>query len=363
MTNERRPINLFEYHDLAAARLSDMAYGYYVGGAEDEVTLRRNREDFDRLSLRPRVLVDVSELDASAEILGFRSSFPVMVAPMAFMKLAHPQGDAAVVEAAAEAGLIATASTLATTSLEEMANAGDQNLWFQLYVYKDRQVSGDLVQRAEAAGYRALVVTVDVPAQGKRERDVRNRFRLPGDLEPVNLLPYMEQMPQDDGGGNGGAAYATVPNFDPSLQWSDLEWLCGLTDLPVLVKGILRGDDAELAVQHGAQGVIVSNHGGRQLDTVVSGIEALPEVAAAVGGDALVLMDGGVRRGTHVLKALALGAQGVMVGRPILWGLAVAGRSGVAEVLSILRKEFETAMALCGCPAVSDIGPHLVDRL
>lgn len=354
------PLNIREYHELARAKLSAMAYAYFAGGAEDEITLRENSQSFDRLRLRPRVLVDVSRRELGTKVLGLETALPVVIAPLAFMRLAHPEGELAVARAAAAAGLIMTASTLATTSLEEIAQGGMGAPWFQLYVYQDREVTRDLVQRAESAGYRALMITVDAAASGKRERDVRGRFRLPEDLSVPNLAPYLTHPEEQSHRRPGAADYPSVPNFDASLDWTDLDWLCNLTRLPVLVKGILRADDAERAVQHGAQGIVVSNHGGRQLDTAISGVEALPDIVAAVDMQAEVLVDGGVRRGTHVLKSLALGARAVLVGRPILWGLAVAGQQGVGHVLEILRQEFDTAMALCGCARVEDIEPGLI---
>ena len=358
MTNSPEPVNLFEYERLAAERLPQMAYDYFAGGAHDEVTLRENRAAFDRIALRPRVLVDASHRDHSAQVLGRRHATPLLVAPMAFARLAHPDAEPGLARAAGAADVTMTVSTRSTTTLEEVAAAADAPLWFQLYVYRDRDVTRSLVERAEAAGYEALVLTVDAPLLGRRERDARNRFTLPEGFTVANLVS--EEQRTLAAGDDSALARYFDSLLDPSLTWADLEWLCSITRLPVLVKGVVRGDDAALAVEHGAAGVIVSNHGGRQLDTALPTIEALPEVAAAVAGRAEVLMDGGVRRGTDVLKAIARGASAVLVGRPLLWGLAVDGEDGARRVLELLRAEFDLAMALCGARTVDEITADLL---
>lgn len=355
------PINVADFEELARARLSTMAYGYYASGSDDELTLRENRAAFERIRLLPRVLVDVSRRDLTTTVLGQRLEMPILVAPTAFHKLAHPEGEAATARAAARTGTVLVLSTLSTTAVEEVVPAAAGRVWFQLYVYRDRGATRALVERVEAAGCKALVLTVDVPVLGRRERDVRNRFRLPDGLVAQNLLPAgYERVPtaQQD---SGLAAYA-ASMLDPSLSWKDLEALCTATRLPVVVKGILRPDDAVRALEHGAAGIAVSNHGGRQLDTALPAIEALPAVAEALAGRGTLLLDGGVRRGTDVLKALALGAQAVMVGRPVLWGLAAAGEDGAARVLGLLREELDRALALCGCPALADITRDLAVR-
>jgi 4-hydroxymandelate oxidase len=353
------PVNVLDFEAAARERLSTMAYGYYASGADDEVTLRENRMAFERLRLRPHVLVDVSRRDLETEVLGQRLSMPILVAPTAFHKLACPEGEAATARGAARAGTVMILSTLSTTALEEVVPAAAGRLWFQLYVYRDRGATRGLVERAEAAGCKALVLTVDVPVLGRRERDVRNRFRLPEGIVAQNLLPagyeQIVEVPRE----SGLAAYASTL-LDPSLSWKDVEWLCATTRLPVVVKGILRPDDALRAVEHGAAGIGVSNHGGRQLDTTPPPIEALPAIAEAVAGRCTLLLDGGVRRGTDVVKALALGAQAVLVGRPVLWGLAAAGEDGVARVLEILRDELDRDLALCGCPTIRDVTRDLV---
>ncbi len=352
------PIHLGEFEELARERLPQLVYDYYAGGAHDEITLDENRRAFERLTLHYRVLRDVSIRTTETSVLGETLSMPVIVAPTAFHQLANEEGEVSTARAAAAAGTLMTLSTLSTRSIEEVARAADGRLWFQLYVYRDREATRDLVARAEAAGARALVLTVDAQLWGVRERDVRNGFQLPPGLRMVNLATSgKEDFPDVE--GSGLAAYVDRM-FDPSLSWSDLEWLCALTELPVLVKGIVRGDDAVLAVQHGAAGVIVSNHGGRQLDTAPAPILVLPEVAHAVAGEALVLVDGGIRRGTDVVKAVALGADAVLVGRPILWGLAAAGEQGVTRVLDLLRAEFDLAMGLCGARSPAELTDDLI---
>ena len=352
-------INLAEFEAAAAGSLAPMVRDYYAAGAMDEITLRDNREAFDRIAIRYHVLAGVADRDLSTQVLGNRHDWPVLIAPTAFARLAHADGEAGVARAAAGAGVTQVLSTLSTTSLEDVAKAAPGGTrWFQLYVFKDRGVTADLVRRAEAAGYQAIVMTVDAPILGRRERDARNRFTLTDGLTAANLTSTMGRVASD--GADSGLFQYFATMIDPGLTWDDLAWLCSLTTLPVLVKGVVRGDDAERAISHGAAGVIVSNHGGRQLDTAISSIDALSDVAEAVDGRGAVLMDGGVRRGTDIVKALALGANAVLVGRPILWGLAVGGEAGVARVLAILRDEFDLAMALCGARNVEDLWPDLL---
>lgn len=355
----KEPINLFDFEAGAAARLSSMAYDYYRSGSYDEITLQENHAAYDRIRLRYRVLRDVSERDLSIDLLGHRLSMPILIAPTAFHKLAHPDGEVATARAAADVGTIMTLSTLSNCSIEQVLAAASGPVWFQLYVYKDREATRGLVERARDAGCRAIVLTVDAQVWGTRERDVHNRFHLPEGLEVVNLLPAGLEAVGPSAGDSGLAEYV-VSLFDPALSWRDLEWLAAASDLPILIKGIVHPDDARLAVEHGAAGIIVSNHGGRQLDTSVATIEALPDVAAAVDARVPLLIDGGVRRGTDVLKALALGADAVLVGRPILWGLAVDGQSGVRRVLEILRRELDTALALCGAKTPADVDEDLL---
>ena len=334
-------INVFDYETLAQARLEPGVWGYYSGGSDDEVTLHANRSAFERIRLRPRMLVDVSICDMHTTVLGTPVSVPVLIAPTAFHCLAHPRGECATAEAARRAGVLMIASTSSTQSLEDIAREADGPLWFQLY-FSDRKSAEELVHRAEAAGYRALVITVDSPRWGHKERAIRSGFSIPAKANFTD---------QD-------AAKANVP-----LTWESLAWLRSLTSLPLVLKGIFTSEDATLAVQHGVDGIIVSNHGGRQLDGVSASIEVLPEVVEAIDGRCEIYLDGGIRRGTDVLKALALGARAVLVGRPILWGLAVNGAEGVSHVLEILRSELELAMVLAGRPALDSIDRSLVTMI
>ncbi len=353
------PINLYEYEAIAQARLTAMAYDYYASGAHDEITLRENHAAYDRIALRYRVLRDISQRSTATTVLGQPIRMPVIVAPTAFHKLAHPEGEVATVRAAGNAGTLMILSTLSTTSIEEVLAAATGPVWFQLYVYKDRGATRALVERAEAAGCSALVLTVDAQVWGRRERDVRNRFQLPAGLSVKNLMPAGQEAFPKEAQDSGLAAYVTSL-FDQTLSWKDVEWLCGLTKLPVLLKGIVHPEDARQAADYGAAGVIVSNHGGRQLDTAPATIAALPDIVDAVAGRVEVLIDGGIRRGTDVVKALAYGARAVAVGRPVLWGLAADGQRGVERVLELLRFEVDLALGLCGCARVEEIGRDLL---
>ncbi|MDX1991533.1 MAG: alpha-hydroxy acid oxidase [bacterium] len=357
------PLNLMDFERLAPEKLTQMAWDYYAGAADDLVTLRDNRLAFNKIRLRPRMMVDVSQRDLSTSVLGQSMPMPLLFAPTAFHRMAHPDGEIATVRAAGSRGLTMILSSLSTTPLEDVAQAAAQAatapLWFQLYVYKDRGLTESVVRRAEAAGYKALVLTVDAPYFGRREADIRNRFFLPDGLEVANLRGTGKEDIDRPKGGSGLNAYV-ASLLDASLTWKDVNWLCTLTDMPVIVKGILRGDDAVRALEHGAKGVIVSNHGGRQLDTSPATIDVLPEITEAVGGKLDVVLDGGVRRGTDILKAVALGAKAVAIGRPILWGLAYNGEAGVQRVVDLLREEFSLGMALAGCASVRDITPDLI---
>jgi 4-hydroxymandelate oxidase len=331
----------------AAARavLPKEAFDYFAGGAFDERSLAANLEDWARLRLRPHVLRDVSSVDTSTTLLGEPVAHPVLVAPTAFHRMAHPDGEPASARGAAAAGARFVLSTRSTTPVEQVAEALDGGpFWYQVYVLQDRGLTVELVERAKAAGASALVLTVDVARLGRRLRDLVNDFVIPAHLGTI------ESLDRPDGGGDQ----------DPSLTFDDLGWLRDSTGLPVVAKGVLRGDDARRCVDAGASAVVVSNHGGRQLDTAITGAAALPEVVAAVGGDAEVYVDGGIRRGTDVVKALALGARAVLVGRPILWALATGGADGVTEVLAELVDELELAMALCGCPTLGDVTGDLL---
>ena len=347
-----------DYAREAQARLPEMAWEYLSGGAADEVTLRGNREAYDRLRLCPRALVDVSKLDTRVTLLGREHALPLLLAPTAYQRLTHPEGDLATAQGAGAAGVTMVASIFATDTIEATAAVATQPLWFQLYVQPDRGLTRSLVERAAAAGCEALVLTVDTPVLGPRYRELRTRFALPPGLERANLK------------GRAFAATANrptadniySPTLDPKVTWQDLDWLRSLTPLPLLLKGIINPEDAERAVQAGVAGLIVSNHGGRNMDTIPPTIDVLPDIAARVAGRLPILVDGGIRRGTDILKALALGASATLIGRPYLYGLAVDGAAGVARVVNILRREFEMAMATSGRTSVAAIDASVIWR-
>jgi 4-hydroxymandelate oxidase len=343
-----------EFEEAARDRLPQMVFDYFAGGAGDEWTLAENRRAFERWVLRPRVLVDVSNIDLRTTVLGQQVAFPILLAPTALQRMAHRFGELATARAAASLGALMILSTASTATLEEVAGSGAR-LWFQLYVLKDRDLTAELVKRAHAAGCGALVLTVDAPTLGRRFRDDRNRFSLPPGIGLANL----EGMDLPESEGSRLFAFF-VERHDASLTWDDVAWLGSLAPMPIVVKGIVRGDDAVLAVEAGAAAIVVSNHGGRQLDGAPATIDVLPEVIEAVEGRAEVLVDGGIRRGSDALKALAMGARAVLVGRPYLWGLAVDGEAGVRRVLELLRDELAHTMALCGCPSPADIDRSLV---
>jgi 4-hydroxymandelate oxidase len=349
---------LADIERLARERLPQTTWDYYAGGANDEIALRGNIDAWGRRALHYRVMVGVAERDLSATIGGHRVAMPLLVAPTAFHRLAHPDGELASVRAAGATGTIFVLSTLSNTAVEDVVAAATGPVWFQLYVYRDRGATEALIRRVEAAGCRALVVTVDAPLIGRRERDVRNRFTLPDDLRIENLHAGFDRLPAS-ATDSGLAAYVSAL-LDPDLAWRDIGWLRSITKLPIWIKGVVRADDARRAIAEGAAGVIVSNHGGRQLDSAPATIDVLPAIADAIGNGGEILIDGGVRRGSDAIKAIALGAGGVLVGRPILWGLAAGGQAGVLRVLELLRDEIDLAMALCGCRDVAAIDRGLV---
>ncbi len=355
-----RAQNLLELEALAQEKLPPQIFDFIAGAAEDEITLARNRQAWGAIRLLPRVLIDVSTVDTSTTVLGQKMPSPVLLAPVALHRLVHEDGELATARAAAARGTTMILSTMASCTLEEVAAAADGPKWFQLYCYRDKGVTEDLVKRAEAAGYNALCLTVDVPRLGRRERDLAHDLGFPDDVTPVNLEGTVDitQIPLDE---RRSALSAYIDSLlHASLTWDDVDWLRSLTSMPLILKGILAPADAVLAADHGAAAVVVSNHGGRQLDGTPAGIEALPEVVAAVGDRLEVLVDGGVRRGTDVLKALALGARAVLIGRPYIWGLALDGEDGVAYVLEMLQTEFELAMTLSGATSVAQINRALV---
>jgi 4-hydroxymandelate oxidase len=348
---EHLPINLDEYEAAARAVLTDMAFDYYAGGAEDEITLSENTQAWRRERLVRRVLVDVSCIDLSTTVLGTPISLPVMAAPCSFNKLAHPDGEIGVARAVARSGSLHIVSTVATTSLEEIAEAAPNGpRWFQLYCYKDRGITEALVERAQTAGYRALCLTVDVPVQGHRERDIRSQFHLPPGIRVANL-----DHPLDETADDSALNRYIKELWDTTITWDVITWLRSLSDLPIVVKGIVSPEDALLALEYGASAVVVSNHGGRQLDGCISTCRALSPIVDAVEGRLEVFVDGGIRRGTDVVKALAMGARAVLIGRPYLYGLAVGGSAGVRHVFELLEEEIERAMGLLGCTCIDAI--------
>ncbi|OAQ32159.1 hydroxyacid oxidase-like protein 1 [Linnemannia elongata AG-77] len=354
------PISIADLEHNAHTTLAINALDYYRSGANDMQTLKDNQDAYSRLRLRPRILRDVSKVDTTTTLLGHKVSSPICIAPTAMQRLANDAGEKATARAAAKAKKCMILSSWSTTSAEDTIEAGrevpwDQSasgalplFWFQLYVYKDRVVTEQLIRRVEKAGYKALVITVDTPFLGRRLADVRNVFKLPGHMSMANFE-------HKDSKESSLAAYV-VSQIDPTLNWSDIAWVRSITKLPVVVKGVLTAEDAKLAADTGVEAILVSNHGGRQLDGVLATIDALPEVLEAVKGRGVeVYIDGGVRKGTDVLKALALGAKAVFLGRPILWGLAHDGEEGVSLALNLIQQEFELAMALAGCCKIEDI--------
>jgi 4-hydroxymandelate oxidase len=351
-------LNIADYARAARSKLSKDVCDYYEGGALDEITLRENTAGWERLKLYYRVLAGVGPRDLRTTVLGQPVSMPILVAPTAFHRLACERGEIAAAKAAKAAKTLFILSSLSNTAMEAVFAEAGRPRWFQLYIYKDRAITLELVQRAEAAGAEAIVLTVDAPGLGTRERDARNAFRLPDGLTVENLASVGKgNFPEVK--GSGLAAYVRS-NFKEDLGFDDLDWLCRSTRLPVVVKGVCRGDDARRAAEHGAKAVVVSNHGGRQLDTAPATCEVLPRVVDAIGDLCEIYVDGGIRRGSDVLKAIALGARAVLVGRAVLWGLCVAGEQGATQVLEILRREMDEAMLLCGCAKLGDIDGSLL---
>ncbi|KAK0577783.1 hypothetical protein LWI29_000046 [Acer saccharum] len=345
--------NVMEYQAIAKQKLPKMIYDYYASGAEDQWTLEENRNAFSRILFRPRILIDVSKIDMATTVLGFKISMPIMIAPTAMQKMAHPDGEYATARAASAAGTIMTLSSWSTSSVEEVASTGPGIRFFQLYVYKDRHVVAQLVRRAERAGFKAIALTVDTPRLGRREADIKNRFVLPPNLNLKNF-EGLDIGSMDKANDSGLASYV-AGQIDRSLSWKDVKWLQTITSLPILVKGVITAEDTRIAIQNGAAGIIVSNHGARQLDYVPATIMALEEVVKAAQGRVPVFVDGGIRRGTDVFKALALGASGIFIGRPVVFSLAAEGEAGVRKVLEMLRDEFELTMALSGCRSLKEI--------
>jgi 4-hydroxymandelate oxidase len=343
-------LSMADYEAEALAALDPVFADFFIGGAQTESTTRANLEAFERVRLLPRILRGNAERDLSVEVFGRPLSLPVMVSPTGFHKLAHPEGEAAMARGVAEAGTVLMLALASTMTLEDVAKAAreaapDPTLWFQIYLQPDQDFTASLIRRAESAGYHALVITCDSPVFGLRERDHRNGFR---DLPPGLACENMREAADHPGRPRS-------ITMSGEFTWDTVGWLRERTRLPIVLKGLLNPEDARLAVRHGADAVMVSNHGGRQLDGLPATLDALPAVAAAVAGRIPVILDGGVRRGTDIVRALALGATAVSIGRPPLWGLALDGADGVRAVLDLLREDFDRAMALCGGRSAADL--------
>jgi 4-hydroxymandelate oxidase len=351
-----------DYARLARERLPADVWDFVEGGSGAERTVAANRAAFDRVRLRPRVLVDCRTTDTTTTVLGARLATPLGISPTAYHRLMHPDGELATARGAGATGALYVVSMFASQPLEEIARAASGPLWLQLYWLHRRDAVAELVKRAEAAGFGGLVLTVDTPRVGRRLRDVRNGFAVDPDVRAVNLDPEVMAATHHRQPGTSALAAHSAQAFDPSLNWSDLDWLRGLTGLPIVLKGILTGEDAARAVRSNVDSVIVSNHGGRQLDGVVATLDALAEVVDAVDGSCPVLFDGGVRCGADAFTALALGASAVLLGRPVLWALSAGGAAGVAHLLRMLHEELTETMVLAGRPALADLDRSALAR-
>lgn len=346
MSTSSTPINLFDFEAIAKERLPKSEYDYIAGGATDEISVERNRRAYESWAFRPRILRDVSALDLSTTVLRTKVKLPVLIAPCGGHKKAHPDGEFATYRAAAARGTIMVVSANSNSSFEELAKAAPGHLWLQLYPFRDRSLTRSWLDRAKGAGYEAICVTLDSQWPPKRERNIRNNYRRSRGVNYLTPAGAAASAPRP-AGSEGGS--------DPAATWKDLEWIKSQTDLAVVAKGIMTGEDVELCAEMGLEGVIVSNHGGRHLDNTLATVEVLAEAVAAARGKLEILLDGGIRRGADVVKALALGARAVFIGRPLFWGLAVDGEQGVVRVLDILREEMEITMAKCGRPTIASI--------
>ena len=347
-------VNVPDYRSLAQSKLAKNIFDFIDSGACDEITKRKNKKAFAAINLIPLCLRNVSQCSAKIQLLNQEIHFPLLIAPTAFHQLVDKNGENSTAKAAKAVKVPMVVSCMANKSLEDIAATSEHpNLWLQVYIFKNRSLTEQLIRRAEKAQYKALLITVGVPISGKRERDLRNQFKLPAELSTANFVSTM----------NKELIYNfTAQELDDSITWDDIHWLQSLTSLPIILKGILNPLDAEQACQLNVAGIVVSNHGGRQLDTAITSIDALPAIAHQVKGRTQILLDGGVERGTDILKAIALGADAVLIGRPILWALAVQGELGVQNLLTMLSSEFENAMKLIGCQSIQeikDLGPYI----
>ncbi|WP_223800050.1 alpha-hydroxy acid oxidase [Legionella longbeachae] len=341
------PVKLSDYRLLAKQKLPQKTFDFIDAGACDEITKRNNRKAFDNISLRPLCLRDVSTVDLSTKILNDELSIPLLIAPTAFHQLVDQRGEVSTAKAAKSCGIPMIVSSMSNVALEDIATySNNESLWLQIYIFKNRALTQELIQRAENANYKAILITVGAPITGKRDRDVRNQFVLPSHLTTGNFKSAVSDQ----------VLYNfTAHELDPSVTWNDIEWVQSLTRLPVILKGILNPLDADKACQLKVSGLVVSNHGGRQLDTAQATITVLPDIVKVVAGRTLVLMDGGIQRGTDMFKALALGADALLLGRAVLWALAVDGEQGVHSMLTLLREEFEAVMKLTGCRTLQEM--------
>ncbi len=377
----QRAVSVADLRSLAKRRLPGGVFDYIDGGAEDELTLASNVEAYRRVTFRPRVLRDVAEVDITSSLLGKPLALPLVLAPTGFTRIANPAGELGVARAAAKAGVPYTLSTLGTRSIEDVAAVSSGRLWFQVYVWRDRGLVAELVQRAARSGYEALCLTVDTAVFGRRERDVRRGFTLPPKLGPSTILdgalhpgwtwrflksePIMFANVTGRAVGDGADAVAlgdyVARQFDPALSWKDLEWLRGQWSGPIVIKGIQSVADAMIAADAGVEAVVISNHGGRQLDSAPAALDLLPEIADAIGHRTEIICDGGVRRGSDIVKALALGANAVMAGRAYLYALGAAGEPGVEHVLGMFSSDMKRTMALIGCTTIKEVNREFVN--
>jgi 4-hydroxymandelate oxidase len=351
-----RPINIYEFEALSNERLPKTESDFIAGGATDEITLRRTREVFDSIMLRPRMLVDISEMDLSTTVLGQRIEFPVMADPSGGHARAHPEGELATARVTGAMGTVMVLSSGSSYTLEDVAKAATGPIWWQQYLYGDRGLTMELADRAKDAGYSALCITLDSTVQAKRERNIRNNYSSP----PSPNYAHLELNEWQLWDVSSDAPRGVNALVDRKATWSDIEWLVERTSMPVVVKGVMTGEDGRRAAESGSRGIIVSNHGARQLDTTFASVEVVPEVVEAVEGRAEVYLDGGIRRGTDVLKALALGARAVLIGRPLFWGLAVDGEAGLQTVMGFLKDELAQSMGMCGRPTIDSIDTSLI---
>ena len=380
----RKAANVEDLRKLAKRRLPIGVFDYIDGGAEDEITLRKNVEAYRKVSFKPRVLRDMANIDTSTSLFGRKLAFPLVLAPTGFTRIAHSEGELAVVRAATRAGIPFTLSTMATRSIEECASVAekDSRLWFQIYTWKDRSVVKNLVERADAAGFEAVCLTVDTAVLGRRERDVRRGFTLPPEIglgtiidgvknpgwtwdfltaDPIRFA-NVEGLTSIDGSTAVDLAEHMKSQFDPGLSWKDVEWLRSIWKGPILIKGIQTVEDALIAVDSGVEAIAISNHGGRQLDEAPAPFDLLPEVAEAVQDRLEIICVGGVRRGSDIVKAVSLGANAVMAGRPYLYALGACGERGVDHVLGLLHEGVERTMALIGAASMNDLSQELINR-